>query len=90
MTGRDHGARGGAEGRAINWSAIVRLVEAPLFTLGLVAIIGAIWLVMIAIGHRRYWALTLAGVIVVICIARAWLDVRRGPSWSRRRDEHDV
>jgi hypothetical protein len=49
-------------------------------TLGLVAILSAIWLIMIAIGHRRYWALTWPGVIMVICMAQAWLDVRRGPS----------
>jgi xanthine/uracil permease len=90
VTGRNHGARGHTDGRGIDWPAIARLIEAPLFTLGLVALIGAIWLVMIAMGHRRYWALTLAGVIVMICVARGWLEVRRGPSWSRRRDAHDV
>ncbi len=52
----------------------------PLVTLGLVAILSVIWLIMIAIGHRRYWALTWPGVIMVICMAQAWLDVRRGPS----------
>ena len=38
-----------------------------------------IWLIIIAMGHRRYAALTFAEIIVLICTARAWLDVRRGP-----------
>ena len=45
----------------------------------LIAILSVIWLIMIGLGHRRYLALTLAGLIIMICIARAWLDVRRGP-----------
>ena len=76
-------SRGSTDGWAINWPAIARLVAQPLFTFGLIAMLSVSWLVVIAIGHRRYVALTLAGVLVVICIARAWLDVRRGPSWIR-------
>jgi hypothetical protein len=49
----------------------------------LVAILSVIWLIMIGLGHRRYWALTWPGVIVVICVARAGLELRRGPPWSR-------
>ena len=47
-----------------------------------VALLGVIWLIIIAMGHRRYVALTFAGIIL-LCIARAWLDVRRGPPWVR-------
>jgi hypothetical protein len=50
-----------------------------MLTYVLVAILSVIWLIMIGLGHRRYWALSIAGCIVVICMARAWLDVRRGP-----------
>jgi hypothetical protein len=50
-----------------------------------VALLGVIWLIIIAMGHRRYVALTFAGVIVLICVARAWLDVRRGPPSVRIR-----
>jgi hypothetical protein len=49
-----------------------------------VAILSVIWLISMAMGHRRYVALTMAGVIVLICVARAWLDVRRGPPRIRR------
>jgi hypothetical protein len=49
----------------------------------LVALLSVIWLISIAMGHRRYVALTFAGIIVLICVARAWLDVRRGPPWGR-------
>jgi hypothetical protein len=45
----------------------------------LVAILSVIWLILIGLGHRRYVALTFAGMIMLICVARAWLDVRRGP-----------
>jgi tryptophan-rich sensory protein len=48
-----------------------------------VALLSVIWLIIIAMGHRRYVALALAGIIVLICVARAWLDVRRGPPWVR-------
>ena len=47
------------------------------------ALLSVIWLIIIAMGHRRYVALTFAGIIVLICVARAWLDVRRGPPWVR-------
>jgi hypothetical protein len=49
----------------------------------LVALLSVIWLISIAMGHRRYVALTFAGIIVLICVARAWLDGRRGPPWVR-------
>jgi hypothetical protein len=45
----------------------------------LIAILSVIWLILIGLGHRRYVALTFAGVIMLICVARAWIDVRRGP-----------
>jgi hypothetical protein len=51
----------------------------PMRTYMLVAILSVIWLILIVLGHRRYVALTFAGVIMLICVARAWLDVRRGP-----------
>jgi hypothetical protein len=54
-----------------------------MWTYVLVAILSVVWLIMIGIGHRRYVALTFAGVIMMICVARAWLDVRRGPPWIR-------
>ena len=54
-------------------------------TYALVAILSVIWLILIGLGHRRYVALTFAGIIVLICIARAWLDVRRGPPSVRIR-----
>lgn len=50
----------------------------------LVAILSVIWLIMIGLGHRRYVALTFAAVIMMICVTRAWLDVRRGPPSIRR------
>jgi hypothetical protein len=52
-------------------------------TYGVVALLSVIWLIVIAMGHRRYVALTFAGIIVLICVVRAWLDVRRGPPWIR-------
>jgi hypothetical protein len=48
-----------------------------------VALLSVIWLLLIALGHRRYVALTVAGIIVLICVARAWLEVRRGLPWGR-------
>jgi hypothetical protein len=48
-----------------------------------VAFLSVIWLLLIALGHRRYVALTVAGIIVLICVARAWLEVRRGLPWGR-------
>ena len=48
-------------------------------TYTLVAILSVIWLILIGLGHRRYVALTFAGGILLICVARAWLDIRRGP-----------
>jgi hypothetical protein len=50
-------------------------------TYGVVALLSVIWLIVIAMGHRRYVALSFAGIIVLICVARAWLDVRRGLPW---------
>ena len=50
-----------------------------MWTYALVAILSVIWLILIGLGHRRYVALTFAAVIMLICMARAWLDVRRGP-----------
>jgi hypothetical protein len=47
-----------------------------------VALLSVIWLLLIALGHRRYVALTVAGIIVLICVARAWLEVRRGLPWG--------
>jgi hypothetical protein len=47
-----------------------------------VALLSVIWLILIALGHRRYVALTVAGIIVLICVARAWLEVRRGLPWG--------
>jgi hypothetical protein len=64
-------------------TAMARVEEYPMLTYMLVAIVSVIWLIMIALGHRRYWALTWPGVIVLICVLRAWLEVRRGPPWSR-------
>lgn len=49
----------------------------------LVAILSVVWLIMIGLGHWRYWALTWPGVIVAICVVGAWLEVRRGPPWRR-------
>ncbi len=54
-----------------------------MLTYVLVAILSVVWLIMVGLGHRGYWALTWPGVIVVICVVRAWLDVRRGPPRSR-------
>jgi hypothetical protein len=51
----------------------------PMRTYMLLAMLSVIWLILIGLGHRRYVALTFAGVIMLICVARAWLDVRRGP-----------
>jgi hypothetical protein len=47
-----------------------------------VALLSVIWLILIALGHRRYVALSVAGLIVLICIVRAWLEVRRGLPWG--------
>jgi hypothetical protein len=48
-----------------------------------VALLSVIWLIIIAMGHRWYVALTFAGIIMLICVARAWLDVRHGLPWIR-------
>jgi hypothetical protein len=48
-----------------------------------VALLSVIWLILIAMGHRRYVALTFAEIIVLICVARAWLEVRCGQPWTR-------
>ena len=53
--------------------------EYAMRTYTLVAILSVIWLILIGLGHRRYVALTFAGAIMLICVARAWLDIRRGP-----------
>jgi hypothetical protein len=58
-----------------------RIEGYPMVTYVLIAILSVIWLIMIGLGHRRYSAVAFAGVIVMICVARAWLDVRRGPPW---------
>jgi hypothetical protein len=46
-----------------------------------VALLSVIWLLLMALGHRRYVALTVAGIIVLICVALTWLEVRRGLPW---------
>jgi hypothetical protein len=46
-----------------------------------VALLSVIWLLLMALGHRRYVALTVAGIIVLICVARTWVEVRRGLPW---------
>jgi hypothetical protein len=53
-----------------------------------VVLLSVIWLIIIATGHRRYVALTFAGIIVLICIAQAWLDIRRWPRWGHSEHRH--
>jgi hypothetical protein len=48
-----------------------------------VVLLSVIWLIIIAMDYRRYLALAFAGIIVPICVARAWLDVRCWPPWVR-------
>jgi hypothetical protein len=71
------------DGRAMIRTAMMCVEGYPMLIYVLVAILSVIWLIMIGLGHRRYWALTWPGVIMVICVVRAWLEVRRGPPWSR-------
>jgi hypothetical protein len=74
-----HAARAGRV-----WYSMAEGIEGErMRTYMVVALLSVIWLILIAMGHRRDVALTFAGIIVLICVARAWLEVRRGRPWIR-------